>query len=331
MTDLQYSSAGDRILTASMKDGNVCIWSGFRQGPMHAKFSNVSQVCIKLSPVSQGGPSTANVHCDGVAWTCDDTKVITSQSSPTKEATITDIIPFSNMIYVWDSLSGQCLLGLMSTHSSLCSALAPHPHLPSVIATAGADGVVNVWDLDRGDCFFTHSNNLSHGPVESATSRGKRCGYLEAQFSPDGLTVVLSDEGGRVTILDTQVPTRHRTNTDSNSMTSGSLSMPTWMKEQYFANDYYELLYNSNGYCIERGSSQPPHLSPGGVRCTHEGIPYPEAMRDVYRELHGPLPLSQNDARWHRDDIRSQRTEVRLESGAVSRKYKKILVKSILF
>ena len=328
VTDLQYSSAGDRILTASMKDGNVCIWSGFHQGPMHAKFSNISQVCIKLSPVSQGGPSTANVHCDGVAWTCDDTKVITSQSSPTKEATITDIIPFSNMIYVWDSLSGQCLLGLMSTHSSLCSALAPHPHLPSVIATAGADGVVNVWDLDRGDCFFTHSNNLLHGPVESATSRGKRCGYLEVQFSPDGLNVVLSDEGGRVTILDTQVPTRLRTNTDSNPMTSWSLSTPTWMKEQYFANDYYELLYDSNGYCIERGSSQPPHLSPGGVRCTHEGIPYPEAMRDVYRELQGPPPLPQNDARWHRDDIRSQRTEVRLESGAVSRKYKKIQVKS---
>lgn len=324
VTDLLYSGAGDRIMTASMRDGNVCIWSGFYHSSSHSRFSNLGQVIIRLSAVSGGGPSTANVHCDGVAWTCDDSKVITSQSSPTKEPNSADIIPFSHMIYVWDSHTGKCLLGLMSSHSRLCSALAPHPELPSVIASAGSDGVVNVWDLDRGDCFYTHANDLLHGPVEPATNRGKRCGYLEVQFSPNGLQLVLSDEGGRVTVLDT--PSTNVGNLDD-KLTSWSLSTPTWMKEQYFANDYYELLYDSNGYCIERGSAQPPHKSPGGVRCTHEGVPYPEEMREIYQELKGPLPLPHKDSRWHRDNIRSQRVEVRFESGASS-KGKRIQVKS---
>ena len=328
---MTYSGAGDRIMTASMKDGIAIIWSGFYQGSKYA-FSNISKVIIKLNPVSQGGPSTANVHCDGVVWTCDDSMVITSQSSPSKDDTITDIIRNSNMIYVWDSLTGKCLLGIMSSHSSLCSALAPHPHLPSVIATAGADGIVNVWDLDRGDCFYTHTNKLFHGPCEPASNRGKSCGYLDAQFSPDGLKLVLSDEGGRITVLDTHVSAMLRkgiVNVEVEDEHSMSLtSTPAWMKEQYFANDYYELLYDSNGYCIERGSAQQPHRSPGGVRCTHEGVPYPEDMREIYRGLKGPLPLSPSEARWHRDDIRSRITEVRLESGAVSRKTKTIRVKS---
>ncbi|KAL7540285.1 hypothetical protein ACHAXR_010002 [Thalassiosira sp. AJA248-18] len=316
-----------------MKDGNVCIWSGFHLGPpMHARFSNISQLCIQLRPVSRDGPNAAKVHCDGVAWTCDDMKVITSQSSPTK-ASSTDIIPDSHMIYVWDSDSGKCLMGIISSHSSLCSALAPHPHLSSVVASAGSDGVVNVWDLDRGDCFFTHGNNLLHGPVEPATNRGKRCGYLEVQFSPDGLKLVLTDESGRITILDTQVSARLRTESDnaqeSYSMTARPMLTPSWMKEQYFANDYYELVYDANGYCIERGSQQPPHLAPGGVRCTHEGIAYPEVMRATYREIQGPLPVPPSIARWNRDNIRSRSTQVELEGGVVSKnapkKIKRIL------
>ena len=150
---MKYSNVGDRILTASMKDGQLVIWSwcgrglaskstsGFHPGH-NSKFSNLSQLCIQLTSTSGGG--TAKVHCDGVAWTCDDMKVITSQSSPTKASGSTDIIPESHVMYVWDSHSGKCLMGILSSHSSLCSALAPHPTLSSVVATAGSDGVLNV-------------------------------------------------------------------------------------------------------------------------------------------------------------------------------------------
>eukprot|EP00571_Detonula_confervacea_P009850 CAMPEP_0172301324 /NCGR_PEP_ID=MMETSP1058-20130122/3238_1 /TAXON_ID=83371 /ORGANISM="Detonula confervacea, Strain CCMP 353" /LENGTH=2176 /DNA_ID=CAMNT_0013011391 /DNA_START=239 /DNA_END=6769 /DNA_ORIENTATION=- len=318
VTDMQYSNAGYRILTASMKDGQLVIWSWGKEGSMtsagdfaskstacfhpgpNSKFSNLSQLCIQLTPTSGGGPSTAKVHCDGAAWTCDDMKVITSQSSPTKASGSTDIIPGSHMMYVWDSHSGKCLMGILSSHSSLCSALAPHPTLSSVVATAGSDGVVNVWDLDRGDCFY-------HGPAEP-----KRCGYLEVQFSPDGLNLVLTDENGRVTVFNTHVPSMLR------GAKSDTLSIPAWMTEQYFANDYYELVYDANGSCIERGSQQPPHLAPGGVRCTHEGVPNSDIVMSTYRELAGPLPLSLNTVRWNRENIRARGTQIRLEGGVIS-------------
>ena len=170
-----------------------------------------------------------------------------------------------------------------------------------MVASAGADGVVNIWDLDRGQCFCTHKNLLKRGPGEPI-SRGKPCGYLEVQFSQDGFNLILTDENGRVTILDTLVPSYSRLRSQTNAaeaerypMSSISLVTPAWMGEQYFANDYYDLVYDENGYCIERGSEQPPHLTPVGERCTHEGIPHPESMRNTYKELQGPLPLS-NDS-----------------------------------
>lgn len=108
VTDMKYSNAGNRILTASMKDGVVCLWSLGKEGvatsvspatahvdsgPRYAKFSHISQLVIQLSHPSHLKGTTT--HCDGVTWTCDDTKVVTSQSSPLK-ASGTDIIPESH-------------------------------------------------------------------------------------------------------------------------------------------------------------------------------------------------------------------------------------------
>lgn len=87
--------------------------------------------------------------------------------------------------------------------------------------------------------------------------------------------MILTDERGRVIILDTQVPAWLRKK--ENNLDEIEL------REQYFANDYYEL-------GIERGSGKPPHLAPGGVRCNHEGVPYNEVVRETYKELTGPSP-----------------------------------------
>ncbi|KAL3793670.1 hypothetical protein HJC23_010242 [Cyclotella cryptica] len=348
ITDMKYSSAGDRILTASMKDGVVRVWSWGKESPIiidghssttatsdfksnsnHAKFSHLSQLLIRLTPPNQGDSrdavqssrrkglssasnSASSVHCDGVTWTCNDMKIVTSQSSPAK-ASGTDIVPGSHMIYVWDSRSGRCLLGITGSHTSLCSTLVAHPFIPSVVVSAGSDGLVNVWDLETGECFCTHKNVLAHGPVENASSRGKQCSYLEGQFSPDGSYLILSDESGRVTVFDT--------------MTSSSNPVPflppSWMLEQYFANDYYELFYDSNGYCIERGSERPPHLAPKGVRCSHEGVGVAEDIRDTYVDLSGPLPLSSDVVRWSRSYVRDQSNSIRMDGGVLSRNVRK--------
>lgn len=348
ITDMKYSSAGDRILTASMRDGVVRIWSwgkessiiidghssntatsDYKHNSHHAKFSHLSQLLIRLTPAHHGdnreagqssrrkGLSSASnmsssVHCDGVTWTCNDMKIVTSQSSPAK-ASGTDIVPGSHMIYVWDSRSGRCLLGISGSHTSLCSTLVAHPFIPSVVVSAGSDGLANVWDLEKGECFYSHRNVLSHGPIENASSRGKLCSYLEGQFSQDGSYLILSDESGRVTVFDTI----------ASSSNPASFVPPSWMLEQYFANDYYELFYDANGYCIERGSERPPHLAPKGVRCSHEGVSVAEDVRDIYVNLSGPLPLSTYTVRLSRNSVRVQSNFVRMEGGVLSRNVRK--------
>lgn len=344
ITDMKYSNLGDRILTASMKDGVVRVWSWGKESPIiidglssassasdftnnvRNKFSNMSQLLIRLTPVDQrngyegvqssrrkGLTSAANtsssVHCDGVTWTCDDTKIITAQSSPVKTTGV-DIVPGSHMIYVWDSTSGRCLLGINGSHTSLSSTLVAHPFIPSVVVSAGADGLARMWDLDRGDCFYSHENKLLYGPMENASLRGKLCSYLEGQFSPDGSYLILSDEAGRITIFDTMPD-------------QDVFDAPVWMNEQYYANDYYELFYDSNGYCIERGSECPPHLAPRGVRCNHEGVGVAENVRDVFVNLSGPLALPPDTVRWSRNELRIRNHSVHMDDGALSRNVRK--------
>ena len=335
---MKYSNLGDRILTASMKDGVVRVWSWGKESPIiidglstaasasdftnnaQSKFSNITHLLIRLTPVnqsnSQDGAQTSrrkglasavstssSVHCDGVTWTCDDTKIVTAQSSPAK-ATGIEIVPGSHMIYVWDSFSGRCLLGIHGSHTSLSSTLVAHPFIPSVVVSAGADGLARMWDLDRGDCFYSHKNTLLHGPIENASMRGKPCSYLEGQFSPDGSYLILSDETGRISVFDTMPD-------------HDVLSAPAWMNEQYYANDYYELFYDSNGYCIERGSECPPHLAPRGVRCNHEGVGVAENVRDVFVNLSGPRALPPDAVRWSRNDIRNRNHTVHMDNGAL--------------
>lgn len=344
ITDMKYSGTGDRILTASLKDGVVRVWSWQKETPIvidghlntahssdfknssQTKFMNMAQLLIRLTPVVKGEKqegahssrrkglsSVANnissVHCDGVTWTCDDAKIVTSQSSPAK-ATGTEIIPGSQMIYVWDSISGRCLLGIYGAHTSLCSTLISHPFIPSIVMSAGADGLLNAWDLDKGECFCSHKNVLSHGPVENAALRGKQCSYLEGQFSPDGSYFILSDEAGRISVFDTM------SNHDA-------FAPPSWMVEQYFANDYYELFYDSNGYCIERGSERPPHLAPKGVRCNHEGVGISESIRDSFVNISGPIALSENAVRLSRNDIRTKYHSVHMDGGVLGRNLQK--------
>jgi len=354
ITDMKYSSAGDRILTASMKDGVARIWSwskeksirsdgstinskvsDFRADKKNAKFENLSQLLIRLTPIndkfqsssskrktaSSATTSQPTVNCDGVAWTCDDMKVVTSQSSPLK-TNGTEIVPGSHMFFVWDSHTGRCLMGISSSHDSLCSTVVSHPFIPSIVATAGSDGVVNVWDLENGERFFTHKNLLTHGPVEPASDRGKPSGYLDGQFSPDGSYLVFTDENGRVTIFDTMVSPNLK---DRNKIGPNEkrqfdrVILPEWMNEQYFANDYYDLFYDDRGYCVERGSAKPPHLAPKGARCAHDGVAYPEETLETYSKLKGPLPLSDNDVRWERDNIRFRSMQVRANMGILSK------------
>jgi WD40 repeat protein len=336
VTDLEYSSGGDRILSASQKDGVVHIWSwsddllacsgggsssssssiggsllAAAASPATGMNPNchVSKILIKLTnpnaPAAEMGAgrlagvarrrvnraSSASITCDVAHWLHDDSKIITSQSQPAKQ---NEIQPGSQYFFIWDSITGHCLLGISGGHTMQCPVVIPHPMDVSIVCSAGADGVVKFWDLETGSCVLSHKNTVDFGPVEPRDV-GKISGYLDGSFSPDGTSLVLTDDCGRVTVFDSLADSF-----GTKESAAGQRENPPWIKEQYFANDYYDLLYDAHGYCIEKGSERPPHLAPRGVRCSFSGAAWPASVELAFKALRGPLPCPENEARWKR-------------------------------
>ena len=242
ITDLAYSHTGDRILSASQKDGVVRVWNiGIptakgRGDKIVFKDKRVTQIVIKLinpfssklskptrrRPGNAARNASSKVCCDVASWTHDDSYVLTSQSVLVKESG-TDIQPGSLFICMWDSKSGRCLISISGAHTSQCQVVLPHPMDSSILCTASTDGFVKVWDWTQGKCIFTHRNKSESG------------GYLDGSFSPDGNIIVLTDDKGEITVLDSI------SKKDEPPNTGNELA---WMREQYFANDYYDLAYD---------------------------------------------------------------------------------------
>lgn len=339
ITDIKYSNNGDRLITASQKDGVVRVWSWgtetLRSSDGNIKIEQIRQIFIRMEPPRhllrkqtnnsanipgnrrRGGDSSSQrshilTRCDVAIWTTDDSRVVTSQSSVFKSSD-TDIIPGSHILYIWDSITGDCLIGIPGSHEKPSPVLLSHPLDSSILVSAGADGRAKVWDLDAGRCIFTYHNIHSFGALDNLSDRGKSCGYLDGNFSPDGLTFILTDDTGRLTIADVL-------DSKPNSMLSKDKqivedSLPGWMQEQYFANDYYDLFYDRNGYCVERGSGLPPHLAPEAARCMHTGHPYPESIQLAFGTVQGPLPLPEHVVQTLRHRIRQKCSSVRKHSG----------------
>jgi hypothetical protein len=326
ITDLVYSSAGDRILTASQKDGEVKIVS-WRPDQSQAKKSgggtspvkrssggNSSFIQIKLvnpkaidsvaptlpskrRATGSRAPPSNRVSCDVATWMKDDSKIVTSQSELMK-ADGSEIVPGSHHLFLWDSYTGNCLLGIAGAHSNPCPVLLSHPIDSNITCTAGTDGVMKLWDWESGKCIFSYSNVATFGPLED-DQVGKNIGFLDGSFAPDGTKLVLTDDSGRISIF------------DCNTLNSVKQSTwPGWMREQYFSNDYYDLVYDETGYCVEKGSERPPHLAPRGSRASHTGEPVDGRINEIFSRLSGPLPLSEESCRLSRACVRRRATEI---------------------
>lgn len=313
ITDLNYSNAGDRIMSGSQKDGVVRLWSWdidpiIPDSELPKKDRGLRHIVIKLTNpmvsaaaesrkarrrgASGAAASTAStIELDTAVWSSDDTRIITSQSQPIKKG----IVPNSNFVFVWDSRTGHCLLGIAQPHAVSVQVLLPHPTDPSIFCSAGKE--LKVWDIETGKCIFHHENDVgatetvAHGQVEKSGV------YLDGSFLRDSTGIILTDYNGRISIFDCTV----RRGEDISS-----LAVPqSYQLDQYFSTDYRDLFYDTNGYCVEKGSGLPPHLAPRGARCSESRAPYDETVRDAFKKLTGPLPLPVRDCQWQRECLRS--------------------------
>jgi len=370
ITDIAYSHQGDRILTASQKDGVVRIWSwGKEYTPWDGNYGRVThistpiQILIRLNAVPRGGnvsstnsnishrtggrkgrlststtrntASSGGLVCDVAAWTCNDFNIVTSQSNLLK-ANSTEIIPQSQLLRVWDSHNGRCLLTICTKHTAPCPVLIPHPYDSSLVFTGGADGRFYGWDLHSATSFMSHENKLYHGAIVDENKRGKSCAYLDGGFSPDGLNLVLTDDTGRIILMDVYSDVievkRHREKSVQVTSGTGSTTtlnvglaalhslrskpdVPHWMYEQYFASDYYELSYDTHGYAMDTRSHLPPHLAPRASVCNHTGTSYGEGINLALVKMVGPRPLAELDCMNARDVIHERAMEIRGKHG----------------
>ena len=122
------------------------------------KFDNIKQILIRLTIPSKASSSSAarsssarsgsarrrggssahpssgtdvSASCNVAVWTSDDRMLVTSQSCPLT-STGPEIVPGSQVSHLWESRTGQCLLGIPSAQKP-CPVLVSHPSDPSIL------------------------------------------------------------------------------------------------------------------------------------------------------------------------------------------------------
>jgi len=148
---VEWSKRGDRLLTFASRDPAVRVWT-WPSGSSETRFrikprSLVLSALASPSTDSKGKKLPVFVH--SAAWTCDDARVITSQSLLPKVYLNEPEGFWDQRTCVWDAVSGSLLWSLRA-HRRQAGLIRPHPTLPHIVATGGEDGLVVFWDVEAG-------------------------------------------------------------------------------------------------------------------------------------------------------------------------------------
>uniref|UniRef100_A0A8D3E3D2 Bromodomain and WD repeat domain containing 1 n=1 Tax=Scophthalmus maximus TaxID=52904 RepID=A0A8D3E3D2_SCOMX len=157
-----------------------------------------------------------------VAWDRHDNTVITAVNN--------------HLLKVWNSYTGQ-LLHILKGHEAEVFVLEPHPFDPRIILSAGHDGNVFIWDLQRGtntQHYFNMIEGQGHGAV------------FDCKFTPDGQRFACTDSHGHLLVFG-----------------FGSSKPYEKLPDQvFFHTDYRPLIRDANGFVLDEQTQQAPHLMP---------------------------------------------------------------------
>eukprot|EP01038_Epipyxis_sp_PR26KG_P011104 gene11104-14904_t len=293
ITDIHFSGKGDRVLSASIQDGNVRIWS------LSKDYAKSIHIVLDLNDdtgeiddsnifhqhaqsTRLRGRSIASrmkkpIQVYNALWTCDDSRVVTIQSIRTAQHknSYHDSDSSPTRLKVWDSSNGD-LLRVIPLISEVCNrVLILHPLNPTIAATAGEDGRVTLWDLELETKLSSNSlYNEDGSPAE----------LVDASFSDDGTRICVTDSLGRLSLLGLERPERYK----------------TVLSEQYFSSDYAPFMHDDRGLAIDLGTQLPVHESPCGCICRIDGAAYDVQPTPI---VFGPIPLSSLEINQLLDEI----------------------------
>ncbi|XP_077219232.1 uncharacterized protein LOC143853368 [Tasmannia lanceolata] len=239
----------DNIVTCS-RDGSAIIWVP-RSRRSHGKVGRWTRAYhLKVPPPPmppqppRGGPRQRFLPTprgvNMIVWSLDNRFVL---------AAIMDC-----RICVWNAADGS-LVHSLTGHSESTYVLDVHPFNPRIAMSAGYDGKTIVWDIWEGT------------PVRVYET--ERLKLVDGKFSPDGTSIVLSDEAGQIYIL----------------ATGQGESQKDAKYEQFFLGDYRPLIHDTHGNVLDQETQLAPYRrNMQDLLCDLGMIPYTEPYQNMYQQ-----------------------------------------------
>ncbi|XP_036928040.1 bromodomain and WD repeat-containing protein 3 isoform X1 [Acanthopagrus latus] len=230
---IQFCHSGERFVSGS-RDGTARIWKLHQRQQWRCILLNMSATLPGAETMSEE-ESYFKPKVTMVAWDRHDNTVITAVNN--------------HLLKVWNSYTGQ-LLHILKGHEAEVFVLEPHPFDPRIILSAGHDGNVFIWDLQRGtntQHYFNMIEGQGHGAV------------FDCKFTPDGQRFACTDSHGHLLIFG-----------------FGSSKPYEKLPDQvFFHTDYRPLIRDTNGFVLDEQTQQAPHLMPPPFLVDVDGNPHP--------------------------------------------------------
>ncbi|CAM6040557.1 unnamed protein product [Sphagnum compactum] len=243
-------SAHDSIVTCS-RDGSAIIWTP-RTRKYHGKVGRwqkayhlrVPPPPMPPQPPRGNGPRhrvlPTPLGVNMIVWSLDNRFVL---------AAIMD-----HRICVWNAVDGS-LVHSLTGHDKQTYVLDVHPFNPRIAMSAGYDGRVIIWDIWEGHpikVYDTGEYNL-----------------VDGNFSPDGSSLVVSDEVGQIYIFGT----------------GPGMAQKDVKYDQFFLGDFRPLVRDTFGNVLDAETQLPPHQrNIQDLLCDANLIPYPEPYQSLYQQ-----------------------------------------------
>ncbi|KAJ7310307.1 hypothetical protein JRQ81_007211 [Phrynocephalus forsythii] len=231
---VQFCNNGDRLrFVSGSRDGTARIWQYQQQEWKDIVLEMATKITGNSPP--SGEDKVSKLKVTMVAWDRYDTTVITAVNN--------------FLLKVWNSSTGQ-LLHNLSGHDDEVFVLEAHPFDQRIALSAGHDGNIFIWDLEKGTKIRNYFNMIEgqgHGAV------------FDCKFSPDGQHFACTDSHGHLLLFGFGC----------------SKSYERIPDQMFFHTDYRPLIRDANNYVLDEQTQQAPHLMPPPFLVDVDGNPHP--------------------------------------------------------
>lgn len=171
-------------------------------------------------------------------------------------------------IRIWHGETGQ-LTRVLEAHEREVYVMDCHPIDARIVFSAGYDGQCILWDIETGSQLRAFSIASRCGEVGALASESgspnslKGASIVDGQFSSDGLSIIVSDTSGAITLFGV-------------GSGEGTALAP---EEQFFADDCAPFRRDSQSRAVHESTGALLHLVPKGRLCDKELRPHPPELQ----------------------------------------------------